>query len=340
MRVFNQNAYFSQLKRLVTPESRLLFGKQILITGANGLIGGSLLDFFLYLNKEYQAGITLYALVRSQLEVHDFFKEEAIRVLQQSVTEPIAIEGDLDFIFHAASNAHPKAYHDYPVETIMTTVSGTQATLELARQKSAKLIFISSSEVYGEMPAGQEQHLENHYGVVDILEPRSCYSESKRLAETLLASYVKQYGVQAVVARPAYIFGARFSESNTRADVEFIKKCISGQNIVMKSEGLQQRSYCYVLDCVSALLAIALFGEDGQAYNISSSLGNVRLREFAASLAKTAGVELIFDLAPTQGGSMVVNSLLSNQRLKQLGWVEQFSLDDGVKATLDCVTQS
>lgn len=324
----------------MTYEVKKIFDKSILITGANGLIGGSLLDFFLYLNREYQANISLSILVRKQLEVHDFFQEENIIKIIQSVEEAIHFEGDLDYIFHTASNAHPQAYELYPVETIMTTVAGTKNTLELAKEKDAKLIFVSSSEVYGELPEGADHHIENRYGLIDILSPRACYSESKRLAETLIVSYIKEFHVEASIVRPAYIYGSRFPEANTRADVDFIKKCLAKENIVMKSKGTQKRSYCYVLDCVSAMLAVALKGENGAAYNISSDSGNVRLVDFSRKLAEISGVELIFDIQESGAGSPVQNSLLSNKRLKDLGWKELFDLSEGIQDTFNNIMVS
>lgn len=340
MRTFNKSHYFSSLDKLVSDDVKHFFNTSILITGANGLIGGSLLDFFLYLNAEYQANISLSVLVRKQLEMHDFFQKEKITKIIQSVDEAIHFASDLDYIFHTASNAHPQAYDFYPVETIMTTVAGTKNTLELAREKKAKLIFVSSSEVYGELPEGAEYHLENRYGMIDILSPRACYSESKRLAETLIVSYIKEFGVEASIVRPAYIYGARFAEANTRADVDFIKKCLAKENIVMKSKGTQKRSYCYVLDCISAMLLVALKGQNGAAYNISSDSGNVQLVDFAGKLAELSGVELFFDIQDTGSGSPVQNSLLSNQQLKNLGWKELFDLSDGIRDTFANISNS
>ena len=334
MRNFNKARYFSSLFKIVDSNLLSFSNKSVLITGANGLIGGSILDFFMYLNQEYAANIRISVLVRSQLVKHDFFDYESIHVIEQSVTEKVAFDGKLDYILHAASNAHPQAYDLYPVETALTTVVGTNQMLLLAKETKSKLIFVSSSEVYGELANDLDSHNETNYGFVDILSSRSCYSESKRMAETLISSYIKEYGIQAVTVRPAYIYGSRFSESNTRADVDFIKKCLNQEEIIMKSEGLQQRSYCYVLDCVAAILLVALKGNNGEAYNISSDTGNVRLVDFANALAKAANVSLSFDLSGVRGGSPIKNSLLSNKKLKSLGWEEAFNLDQGIRDTL------
>ncbi|RRD32261.1 NAD-dependent epimerase/dehydratase family protein [Streptococcus minor] len=334
MRKFNKNKYFSSLSKIIDPQLSAISDKSVLITGANGLIGGSLLDFLMYLNQEHDANIRISVLVRSQLEKHDFFDYETLNVIVQSVTDSIDIENEVDYIFHAASNAHPKAYDLYPVETSLINVIGTNNILLLAKEKKSKVIFISSSEVYGELADGKSEHVEDDYGYIDILSPRACYSESKRMAETLISSYIKEYGVQGVSVRPAYIYGPRFSESNSRADVQFIKNCLNNEDIVMKSEGLQFRSYCYVLDCVMAILFIALKGENGQAYNVSSDTGNVQLVDFARAMANCANVNLKFELSGSVGGSPVMNSLLSNKKLKSLGWEEKFNFDDGVRDTL------
>lgn len=328
MRTFQKNRYFDSLSKIV--DFNLDFSNtSILITGANGLIGGSLLDYFMYLNQTFNSNIKLYVLVRSDLIQHDFFDYRDITVFKQSVTDEITFSDSLDYIFHSASNAHPEAYDNYPVETALTNIQGTLNLLEISKKTGAHLVFISSSEVYGE--TDNERNSERDYGYIDILSPRSCYSESKRMAETLINSYVKEYHVSAASVRPAYIYGARFNDSNTRADIDFIKRCLLKKDIIMKSKGLQKRSYCYVLDCISAILLIAQKGEKkGDAYNISSDSGDVRLVDFAAELAKIAKVRLEFDLIGVKGGSPVSNSLLDNKKVKELGWREQFDLQEGI----------
>lgn len=335
MRKFNEEQYCASLERIYSPVFNEFFGKSILITGCNGLIGGSLLDFFLFLNKKYQANIQIICLVRQSLEQHLFFDYSPVTVMKQDVVQNIEFEGELDYVFNIASNAHPQAYDKEPVETMLTNIIGTKNILELAKVKNAVVLYVSSSEVYGELESGRENHIENYYGFIDILNPRACYSESKRATETLISSYAKEYGVRSVIVRPGYIFGARFGESNTRADVEFIKRVLSGQDIILKSEGLQYRSYCYVLDCVSAMLFTLIHKQYNEAYNISSDTGNIQLFEFAMKCAEIGNQKLIREYDVVKGGSPVQNALLSNEKLKLTGWTECFSIEEAIADTFN-----
>jgi len=332
LRLFDKGRYFRSLSKIVCSDITRYFNTSILITGANGLIGGTLLDFFMYLNIKYQANIRLIVIVRSVLEKHSFFDYEEVTVLQQSVTDPIIFKDNVDYIYHTASNAHPRAYDKYPVETIQANVQGTSRVLEFARQKEAIVIFTSSSEVYGEFPEGRAAEDSAGLGFIDPLSSRSCYGQSKRMAESLIAAYHKEYGVRAMSVRPSYVYGARFSDKNTRADVEFIKCGLDQKAIIMESKGLQLRSYCYVIDCVCAMLLVGLKGKYGEAYNISSDSGNVRLFEFAQSIAHYADIPVIFDINKDRSGK-ITNSLLSNEKIKQLGWKEHFSLIQGIEDT-------
>lgn len=338
MRNFNQGRYFNALSKFSTNRLEKFKGCSILITGANGLIGGTILDFFQFLNETCDYNISITVLVRGELQKHKFFDYDKINIINSDINVFINCDTPFNYIFHAASNAHPKAYTDWPVETALTNIIGTKNLIELAQRYNARLIFISSSEVYGEDLLDREFRAEKDFGYIDINTSRACYSESKRMAETLISCYISEYDLDAIIVRPAYIYGPRFSENNTRADVEFIKNALTGENIVLRSEGLQKRSYCYVLDCCYATLLTALLGEKGEAYNISSDSGNVLLRDFALKLAKKCNVNVEFQLEKVSGGSPVQNSLLNNEKLKSLGWSEIFTLDSGIDSTIELLS--
>ena len=247
-----------------------------------------------------------------------------------------------DYIIHAASNAHPIAFSKDPVGVINANVLGTLKLLEYARKYgNEKFLFVSSSEVYGENGL-VETYSEDDYGKLNSMTFRNCYPESKKMAETIGVSYMVEYGINFLSARPAYIYGAPMLEDNSRANEQFLRLGRDKKDIVMKSEGKQIRSYCYVADCVSAFLYIILKGKNGEAYNIANKNQNISIREFAEKIAEKAKVNLIFDL-PTEiekkGYGLIKNTILDAKKLEDLGWEAKYSLDISVDKILQILKQ-
>ena len=200
-----------------------------------------------------------------------------------------------------------------------------------------RILYISSSEVYGNKK-DNEPYLEDEYGYVDILDSRSCYPSSKRASETLCAAYSKEYGVDYTIARPGHVYGPTMTANDNRASSQFPRDVLAGKDIIMKSSGAQLRSYCYVLDCASAILTILLAGKNGEAYNISNKDSVVSIREMAESFAKNAGQKIVFE-NPSDIEKMAFNKMnnssLNASKLESLGWKANFNLEQGVIATLD-----
>ena len=202
---------------------------------------------------------------------------------------------------------------------------------------SKRVCYISSSEVYGKKEE-VSAYAEEDYAFFDILNPRACYPSSKRAAETLMAAYYKEYGVYGVIVRPAYIFGPTLTEKDTRASSAFFTDVLDGRNIIMKSEGLQIRSYCYVIDAAAAILTAMINGSPSQAYNIGNPNAIASIRDLAKEIAYQAGREINFEI-PTdeekKSYNMMDNSILDSRKLTNLGWRPLFDLKTGVKHTLD-----
>jgi nucleoside-diphosphate-sugar epimerase len=222
---------------------------------------------------------------------------------------------------------------------MLGNLQGAHTLLEQLRMAGrGRLLFVSTGEIYGENPAITDGFSESDFGRVDSMNPRACYPESKRAAETLCASYTRQYGVDAVVARLSYVFGPTLSDRNTRADAQFLRKALAGEDIVLKSAGAQVRSYCYVTDAVCALITLLLAGENGQAYNVASNDSVHSIREYAETLADLAGVGLTFDLPPEaerQGYSAVTRAVQNPAKLEMLGWRAKNTLVQGLSRTLE-----
>ena len=313
-----------------------LRGKRVLITGITGMIGSCMADALTVLNERRGLGLTIFGVSRNPDRSRERFP--GVRLIAADLSDP---KGDLpaaDIVVHAASNAHPAAFSADPVGTMLGNLLGTRALLEQLRMAGGgRLLFVSTGEIYGEKPAVTDGFSETDFGRIDPINPRSCYPESKRAAETLCASYVRQYGVDAVVARLCYIYGPTLSDANTRADAQFLRNALNGEDIVMKSFGTQVRSYAYVADAIAGLLTILLRGTRGEAYNVSSRLSTASIREYAETLAKLAGVKVRFDLPSEQerqGYSTVTRAVQKGDKLEALGWQPRVALEEGLRRTL------
>ena len=261
-----------------------LKGKNVLVTGATGLIGVHLIDTLMLLDD-----VKVYSVIRNKnkaaIRLGEYFNNPNFVFIEQDVCQPFLEDLQVDYIIPLASNTHPMAYSNYPVETIMTNVKGAEHALELARRCKAVVLYPSSVEVYGN---SENPNLitEDYTGNLNLSNARACYTESKRVCEAMCQSYLSEYCVDVKIARLSRVFGPTMLESDSKASSQFIKKAILGEDVVMKSKGDQFFSYTYVTDAVAAMLYIMISGDSGAAYNVSNEKCNVRLRDFAEICAE------------------------------------------------------
>lgn len=330
------------------PNINKLFGKNILITGVSGMICSSVADVILYLNKIENAGITLYAAGRDSKKIYDRFggfdSSNGLHYVSYDATksEKMSIPDKVDYIIHGASNANPAVYKREPVETILANVLGLNELFRAALEsKAERLLYVSSSEIYGEKE-GNEPYSEKDYGYIDVLSQRSGYPLSKRTGEALCVAYSMEHDIETVIVRPGHIYGPTIQESDNRASAEFSRRAAAGMDVIMKSDGIQLRSYCYTLDCASAMLAVLLNGENREAYNISNSESICSIRDIAEMIASKAGVNVIFDV-PTEDEKSsynpMSNSSLKSDKLQSIGWNAAFSLEHGVESTIQVLKE-
>ena len=328
------NEYESILK-ILNSDIDKLENKSTLITGANGLIGSYIVDFLDYLNTKYNKNIKIYALSRSINKLKKRFKNtETVKLIEQDLNDILNIDFSCDYIIHAASNAHPLAFSLEPATTMKTNFIGTINLLEYAKNHNSKFLYISTGEIYGNNE--NEPFKETDFGLIDTLSARACYPESKRACETLCISYKNQYEIKVNIARLCYIYGANITETNSRADAQFLRNAIMKQDIVLKSEGKQKRTYCYVADCTSAILTILLKGKSGEAYNVANPDSIVSVKEYAQNLADIANVKLKFELPDEiekRGYSKQEDSILDSSKLQALGWSAKYDIKEGIEHT-------
>lgn len=320
-----------------------LRGKSVAVTGAGGLVGSTLLRALCAVDSAYDLGLRLVAPCRNEERTRSQLSDiPNIICVPYDACAPLRAPIDSDYVIHAASNAHPVAFSSDPVGTMRANLTGTIDLLENARTCGSRFIMISSGEVYGEDPSIAEGFDEHTFGRIDPMNPRACYPESKRAAETLCAAYFRQYNTDALVARLTYVFGPSITDSNSRADAQFLRKAIAGEDIILKSEGTQVRTYCYAPDAAAALLTIMLCGQAGEAYNVSDASCAISIRSYAETLAELGNVKVVFDLPPEherRGYSTVTRAVLRGDKLRDLGWKSLYSVREGLSRTIQICSE-
>lgn len=347
--ILQSSKWISDLDETIKMNGALndLSGSSIFITGCTGLIGSALVDLIIRWNETHNGKIIIFAAGRDIYKIENRFcpfcqKEWFHSVPYDASAHDNQLTDHFDYIIHGASNATPKTIMQAPVETMLDNVLGVKDLLDYANDTNAKrVLYISSSEVYGnkEREGPIEQ---NDYGWIDILNPRSSYSVAKCAAETMCASYFDEHNVSTVIVRPGHIYGPTAHMTDSRVSSMWAYTAAQGNEIVMKSEGSQIRSYCYCLDCATALLTVLIKGKDAHAYNISNPDSIITIRDMAILLAKAAGISLNMEL-PTESEKKafnpMTNSSLDSTELLALGWRGLFDAERGFSHTVEILRE-
>ncbi len=322
------------------PGVERLQGKCFLITGATGLIGHHLIDVLMSLSE-----VRVIAVGRSREKAErilgEYFSDARFSFLEQDVKEPFPSSLKVDYIVAGASNTHPRAYSTYPIDTIMTNIDGTKNALDLAVRCGAEVLFTSSTEIYG-TSRDNAPFREGDTGILDLSKARSCYTEAKRVCEALCQSYISERSALVKIVRLSRIFGPTMLLSDSKASSQFILKALSGEDIVLKSEGNQYFSYTYVTDAVRAILTVMLQGAVGEAYNVSVDACNIKLKDFARICANHSNKEVVFDLpdeVERKGYSIAQYSILDNKKIQSIGFVPAYVIEDAICRTIDILKE-
>lgn len=319
-----------------------LNGKTVLVTGATGMLASYVTWLLLSLHEDAGIDVAVVALCRDPQEAVQYYgayvSKPYFRLLIQDVCDPIVYDGAVDYIFHLAGNSSPHFINTDPVGIMKCNLSGTMNVLELARKKqTAKVVFASTREVYGANEHADKLD-ERSYGVLDPLDARSCYPESKRAAETLMKSYFLQYGVGFNTIRIAHAYGPTMRlENDGRVMADLMGDVVAGREIVLKSSGEAIRAFLYVSDAVVGMFTVLFKGKAGEAYNLANETEPISIRNLAQLLAtsrKDKAIQVIVKEEEQKGYCAYRRTALDTTAIEALGWEPQISLEDGIKKVL------
>lgn len=318
-------------------------GKTFFITGATGFIGKSLIRTLRAHGEQYQKEFHVVALVRDLEKARKLFpyEESFITFVCGDVAEAIPYEGPMDYMVHCASNAAPDQYLQDPVGTMKINFCGTLHSLESARKNGAeKYLYVSTIEVYGKtQKAGFLS--EEEFGYIASSNIRSCYPESKKCSETLTTCYGRQYGMDTVIGRLSYIYGAGMGENDTKIGASFARDVARRRDIVLKSAATQKRSYTYISDAVTALLLLLASGEGGEIYNVASeeSVTTIAgMAELCCALFPQQGTKVCYAAPAAEEQkrfSFLEDAVLDGRKLRNLGWSAEVPLRAGLRYEIE-----
>lgn len=324
-----------------------LKNKRILITGASGMIGSTLIRALMEYSREENGNIQVVGISRNvdtaKEQLKDIFGMSEFAYVSADINCPLKDLGYFDYIIHCASNTHPRQYSGDPIGTIMTNVLGTKNLLDYAVEHGVgRFVFLSSVEVYGENSGDVEVFSEDYLGYIDCNTLRSGYPEGKRLGESMCNAYAKQYGIDFVIPRLSRTYGPALLGTDSKAISQFIHKAALREDIVLKSKGNQLFSYTYSEDAVAAVLLIMLNGISGEAYNVSDAGSAVTLADLAGMLAGIAGTKVKFELpdeVEKAGYSTATKAVLDASKLEKLGWKAKVHMREGLERTVENIKE-
>ena len=302
---------------------------RVLITGGAGFLGSHLCERLLAEGHEV---IAMDNLVSGQTDnLDDFYHHDRFTFYDHDVTEYIHVAGELDWVMHLGSLASPVFYQQNPIKTLKVGALGTHKTLGLAKEKGAKYLFTSTSEVYGDPEVNPQ--LETYRGNVDPFGPRSCYDESKRYGEAILRAYRDQHDLDIRIARIFNTYGPRMRLDAGRVVPTFVKQALAGEPLTVHGDGEQTRSFCYVSDMIDGLLALKESSVQ-EPVNIGNQDERTIL-ELAELVLELTGSEsgLTHESRPEQDPEVRRPDISKAKR--ELGWEPQVSLRDGLERSID-----
>lgn len=320
--------------------------KVILISGGAGFLAAYLVKTLLVASRRRNLNIRVVCVVRDpesiKIRLSKCVNDKGFTFVVHDISKPLPDNFPrADFIIHSASQASPKYYGVDPVGTLTVNSTGTMYLLDHAVKCGAdRFLFFSSGEVYG-VPHDSSQSVgEQDYGFLDPMNVRSCYAESKRIGETMCVAWAQQHGLHTSVVRPFHTYGPGMALDDGRVFADFVADVVAKRDIILKSDGLALRPFCYIADATIGFLTVLLKGDKAQAYNVANpdaeiSIGNLAVE--VAGLFPERGINTRYEVPVDSAAylrSPINRSRPSIEKIKNLGWFPTTGVHDGFRRTI------
>ena len=302
--------------------------KKVLITGAAGFLGSHLCDRFV--NEGFHV-IGMDNLITGDLKnIEHLFKLENFEFYHHDVTKFVHVPGELDYILHFASPASPIDYLKIPIQTLKVGSLGTHNLLGLAKEKKARILIASTSEVYGD-PLVHPQN-EDYYGNVNTIGPRGVYDEAKRFQESITMAYHTYHGLETRIARIFNTYGPRMRLNDGRVVPAFIGQSLRNEDLTIFGDGMQTRSFCYVKDQIEGIYRL-LFSN----YVFPVNIGNpdeITIKDFAEEIIKLTGTNQKIIYKPLPLNDPLQRQPDITKAKEVLNWEPKVSRHEGMEKTI------
>ena len=323
-----------------------LHDKKVLVTGGGGFLASYLIKSLHTIGQLHKLNIKVVCVARAKQSVETrlaaYLESSDIEMVLHDISQPLpTIFPSADFIIHCASQASPKFYGVDPVGTLRANSLGTLSLLEHAlKTEKSKLMFFSSSEVYGEPLDSNKLVSEVDFGYLDPMNVRSCYAESKRMGENMCVAWAHQNKMHVNVVRPFHIYGPGVSLDDGRVFADFVADVVAKRDIILKSDGLAMRPFCYIADATVAFLTVLLRGEQTTAYNVGNPYAEISILKLATLLANLfpeRNIGVRFEIPISSNAylkSPVYRACPSIEKIRNLGWAPFTGVQEGFHRTI------